>query len=144
MKSHCRPGNWGSGFYRVMPEPSEYVIVKHRYSGFMDTDLDLILRSLGIRTIALVGVATNVCVESTARDGYQKGYYVIMLEDCVATMSKAEHEATLTNIRNFFGVVASSQELVEAWQVAGKTVSSSVSGHPKPARDGHLKTGHLR
>ncbi len=116
VNRHCRPGSWGADFYKVLPEPGEPVIVKHRYSGFMDTDLDLILRSKGIRTIALVGVATNVCVESTARDGYQKGYYVVVVEDCVGTLSKEAQQASLDNVRGFFGVVSNSKELEKAWR----------------------------
>ncbi|MBW1799542.1 MAG: cysteine hydrolase [Deltaproteobacteria bacterium] len=63
-RRHCRPGTWGSDFYRVKPQPNDYVVIKHRHSAFIDTDLELVLRSRGIETIVLTGIATNVCVES--------------------------------------------------------------------------------
>jgi ureidoacrylate peracid hydrolase len=115
----CRKGSWGSRFYAVAPEPGEIVVTKHRYSAFADTNLDLILRSVGIRTLIMTGVATNACVESTARDGFMKDYYIVFLSDCTATSSQEDHEATLRNINTYFGVVADSSELVNIWQKAG-------------------------
>ena len=63
----CRKGTWGADFYGVAPEPGETVVQKHRYSGFIGTDLDLILRSTGRRVLVMTGIATNGCVEATAR-----------------------------------------------------------------------------
>ncbi|MBV9120789.1 MAG: cysteine hydrolase [Chloroflexi bacterium] len=124
----CFPNSWGADWYegfepRLGPEWSpathEYVVTKHRYSGFLDTDLDLILRSHRIETIIMTGEATNVCVESTARDGYMRDYNVIFTSDCTAAHSEAEHEAALHNIRIHFGRVVSSKEIVAAWQALG-------------------------
>ncbi len=93
------------------------MVKKHRYSAFVDTDLDLVLRSLGVKTLIMTGVATNVCVESTARDGCFHDYYVVFLSDCTATNDgPAAQEATLENMRRHFGVVASADEVVAAWQ----------------------------
>jgi len=118
----CREGSWGARFYAVAPELGEVIVTKHRYSAFADTDLDLILRSTGIRTLIMTGVATNACVESTARDGFMKDYYIVFLSDCTATSTLEDHEATLRNISTYFGVVAASNELVSVWQ---KTVKRS-------------------
>jgi ureidoacrylate peracid hydrolase len=115
----CRPGSWGAEFYRVEPAPGEAIITKHRYSAFVNTDLELILRSSGIETVIMTGVATNVCVESTARDAFMRDYYVVMVDDCSAAYSPAKHEATLTNIRDQFGVVVKSGEIFEVWQRTG-------------------------
>lgn len=120
---HCRPGSWGAEFYRVTPEPDDFIVTKHRHSAFIDTDLELVLRSVGIRTIVLTGIATNVCVESTARDGFMKDYYVVLVKDCTAAWSKREHEAALFNIGTYFGAVASSQEIAETWQTTRKAGS---------------------
>lgn len=111
-----RPGSWGAEFYRVTPEPEDCVVTKHRYTAFLDTDLDVILRSQGIRTVVLAGCATSVCVESTARDAFNKDYYVVVLSDCVAAYTLQMHEASLTVLGEFFGAVASSQEVLEAWR----------------------------
>ena len=112
----CQEGTFGVEFYRVEPEPGEPIVVKHRYSAFVDTDLQLILRSKGITGVLLTGVATNVCVESTARDAYMRDYYVTFVADCSATYDRAKHEATLRNMADHFGVVATADELIAAWQ----------------------------
>jgi nicotinamidase-related amidase len=112
----CVEGTWGTELYRVEPEPGEPIVIKHRYSAFVDTDLQLILRSRGITSLILTGVATNVCVESTARDAYMRDYYVTFVDDCSAAYDQAKHDATLRNMADHFGVVATSGEIMEAWQ----------------------------
>jgi ureidoacrylate peracid hydrolase len=114
----CREGSWGGDFYEVGPAPGELVIGKHRYSGFVNTDLDLILRSNGIRTIVVAGVATNVCVESTARDGFMRDYYVVVPSDGSAAYRPERHAAALENIVNSFGVVATVDEIAAIWSRA--------------------------
>ncbi len=118
-KGTTRRGEWGADFYEgFAPDPSQYdecVVEKHRASAFIDTDLDLMLRSRNIRTLLMTGIATNVCVESTARDGAMKDYFVVMIDDCCATGHRHLHEATLETFRRHFGDVATSQELVDAW-----------------------------
>ena len=108
----CRPDSWGSYFFNVEPKQGDCIVTKHRYSAFIGTDLDLILKSQGIMYILVTGVATNVCVESTARDGYHRDYNVILIEDCCGAYDEDEHAATLNNIRKFFGTVTTSKMLV--------------------------------
>ena len=110
----CAPDSWGSNFYNVAPKEGDCIVTKHRYSAFIGTDLDLILKSQGIEYILVTGVATNVCVESTARDGYHRDYNVILIEDCCGAFDKAEHAATLNNISKFFGTVTTAEELIAA------------------------------
>ncbi|MBW2063453.1 MAG: cysteine hydrolase [Deltaproteobacteria bacterium] len=112
----CAPDSWGSDFYLVSPREGDCVVTKHRYSAFVGTDLDLILRSRGIENIIVTGVATNVCVETTARDGFNHDYNVVLLDDCCGAFDQAEHEATLNNIRKFFGTVSDSITLIEVFQ----------------------------
>ena len=112
----CQAGSWGAEFYRVEPDADEPIVLKHRYSGFVDTNLELILRSRGIKTLVVTGVATNVCVESTARDAYMRDYYVVLVDDCSATYDPAKHAATLANIADHFGVVVRSDEIFDAWR----------------------------
>ena len=114
----CQVGSWGGELYRVEPAPGEPLVAKHRYSGFVDTELDLILRSRGIKTLVVTGVATNVCVESTARDAYMRDYYVVLVDDCTAAYSPAKHAATLENIGDHFGLIAPFVDVVEAWRPA--------------------------
>lgn len=112
----CEPGGWGGDFYHVRPRPDEVIVTKHRYGAFESTDLDLVLRSRGIRTVVMTGVATNVCVETTARQAFLRDYYVVFTRDCTATYTKAEHDATLHNIDQFFGQVVTADEVIACWQ----------------------------
>jgi ureidoacrylate peracid hydrolase len=112
----CEPDSWGGSFYGgVEPVEGEPVVIKHRSSAFHSTDLDLILRSHGIRSLILTGVATDVCVESTARNGFFNDYYIILVSDCCATYSVEDHEHTLKTIDRYFGQVISSKEIIKCW-----------------------------
>lgn len=113
----CRKGSWGAGFYEVAPLPEEIVVNKHRYSAFINTRLDSVLRSLRIETLIMTGVSTNVCVESTARDGFMLDYHIVLAEDACASYSRAAHEMTLENMKGYFGVVASAAEVEENWNI---------------------------
>jgi ureidoacrylate peracid hydrolase len=124
----CFPGSWGADFYpgfepRVTsdwaPGSHEYVVTKHRYSGFVGTDLDLVLRSQGVRTVIMTGEATNVCVETTARDAYMRDYYVAFVSDCTAAGVRGAHDATLYTMGKHFGRVLTSEEIVATWKGLG-------------------------
>ncbi len=124
----CFPNSWGADWYdgfepllgeEWSPDSHEYVVTKHRYSGFWDTDLDLILRSHGIKSLIMTGEATNVCVETTARDGYMRDYSIVFVSDGTASTNKDAHEATLYNMRTHFGLVVDSHEIVSAWRAMG-------------------------
>jgi ureidoacrylate peracid hydrolase len=91
----CLPNSWGAEFYEVEPKTTDCIVTKHRYSAFTGTDLNLILRSKGIETLLLSGVVTNVCVETTARDGFNLDYHVILVEDCCGAYVPEEHASTL-------------------------------------------------
>jgi ureidoacrylate peracid hydrolase len=112
----CRERTWGAEFYDgIAPLPSERVVIKHRYSAFINTDLNTVLKACGIQSILVCGVATNVCVETTARDGYMYDYYVTMIDNCSAAYDAKLHMSTLENIRRHFGLVASSHQIIESW-----------------------------
>ena len=90
----------------LQPTPDDIVLNKTRYSGFYGTQLDQILRARRIRNLLFVGIATNVCVESTLRDAYFLEYFPILIED--ATMQGGPPElqtATVYNVEKFFGWV---------------------------------------
>jgi ureidoacrylate peracid hydrolase len=112
----CEPNAWNGDFYEIKPLPDEAIVTKHRYGAFESTDLDLVLRSQGIRTVVMTGVATNVCVETTARQAFLRDYYVVFTSDCTATYDSADHEATLRNIDAYFGEVVSATQVQACWQ----------------------------
>ncbi len=117
-KIACEKGTWGADFYPdIRPAPGEKVVEKRRYSSFSETNLEAVLRELGVRTLVLTGVATNLCVETTARDGFLRGYYIVCARDCMATNHGSNiHEGALVNLDGFFGQVVSSEHLLEAWK----------------------------
>jgi len=109
-------GTWGWGFVEgLSPKENEIVVTKHRFNAFSDTELDLILRSKGVKTLILTGFATNVCVETTARDGFIRDYHIIVIKDCVASYIKHLHEAALENIDRYFGEIVSSKDAISCW-----------------------------
>jgi ureidoacrylate peracid hydrolase len=102
---------------------TDFVIEKRRYSAFYATDLELLLRNLGVDTLVIAGVATNVCCESTTRDAYFRDFKVIFLEDGNGTIPLADagwgaytpdevQRYTLTNISTFYGEVAPIAEVI--------------------------------
>jgi ureidoacrylate peracid hydrolase len=109
----CMEGTWGAGFFVLGPAPEELIVTKHHFSAFHGTPLDSLLRSRGIRTLVVTGVATNVCVDSTLRDGFFLGYHIVLVEDCVGSNSKAGHEGTLATVRNNIGTVVARSRVIE-------------------------------
>jgi ureidoacrylate peracid hydrolase len=92
----------------LKPHPGDIVLHKTRYSGFFNSQLDSVLRSRGIRNIVFVGIATNVCVESTLRDGFFLEYFGIVLEDATHQAGpEFVQQAAIYNIETFFGWVSS-------------------------------------
>jgi ureidoacrylate peracid hydrolase len=91
-------GAWGSQIVQdVAPADGDIVIEgKRGLDTFASTNLDFILRSKGIKNVALGGFLTNCCVESTMRSAYEKGFNVFTLTDCVAATSQAEHDNAIS------------------------------------------------
>lgn len=91
----------------LTPQPGDIVLPKPRYSGFFNTALDSMLRSRGIRHLVFTGIATNVCVESTLRDGFFLEYFGIVLEDATYQAGPLfVQQAAIFNIETFFGWVS--------------------------------------
>ena len=101
-------GTWDYALVDALrPEPGDIVLGKPRYSGFYNTQLDSLLRAAGIRTLVFTGIATNVCVESTLRDGYHREYFGIVLADATHQAGpRSLHDGALANIETFFGWVS--------------------------------------
>lgn len=103
----------------LTPQPDDIVLPKSRYSGFFNTPLDSILRSRGIRHLVFTGIATNVCVESTLRDGFFLEYFGVVLEDATHQAGPAfAQQAALFNIETFFGWVSDVSTFCQALQPA--------------------------
>ncbi len=101
-------GGWDYAIVDALaPHPGDIVLPKTRYSAFFNSALDSTLRSRGIRNIVFVGIATNVCVESTLRDGFHLEYFGVMLEDATHHLGPDFiQQATIYNVEKFFGWVS--------------------------------------
>jgi nicotinamidase-related amidase len=125
-----REGTPGVELYpEIDARPTDRLIHKRRYSAFFGTDLDLLLRSLGVEVLIVGGVATNVCCDSTIRDAFFRNYKPIVLSDGNATLGLPDtgwgeltaeqvHAATLSTVSVFFGEVASVADVVERVRAA--------------------------
>jgi len=130
-RSICRTGTPGADYHPdFRPEAGDIDVVKHRYSAFVGTSLELRLRALGIQTLVMTGTATNICVESTLRDAFQRDLYIVLVDDCTGTDSEELHQGTLANVRSNFGLVASSDEVVQSWQASGWTCRTTKKHAP--------------
>jgi ureidoacrylate peracid hydrolase len=97
----------------LTPGRGDIVLYKHRYSGFYGTDLDAILRNLGVRYLIFTGCTTSICVESTVRDAMFRDYHCLVLADCMAEpigneLPRSNHEASLLVMQAGFGWVSDS------------------------------------
>ena len=98
----------------LIPDSADIHVAKYRMSGFWDTPLDSILRNLGVTTLLFAGVNLDQCVLCTLQDANFLGYDCILLEDCCATTSPDYCvSATLYNVRQCFGFVASAKSLFD-------------------------------
>ena len=109
-------GTWGAQIIDDLAPAEGDILIegKRGLDTFASTNLDFILRSKGITTIALGGFLTNCCVESTMRSGYENGYKVITLSDCVAATSVEEHQNAITYDYPMFSTPMNSEEFVNA------------------------------
>ena len=101
-------------FYEIVPQPGDMVIPKYKYSGFVSTYLDQYLRSKGIDKLILTGLSTNVCIESTARDGFMREYYILIPSDLTEGTSNEAKKWSLQNLGMFFAEIVSSNEILAA------------------------------
>ncbi|HEX2878988.1 MAG TPA: isochorismatase family cysteine hydrolase [Polyangiaceae bacterium] len=103
----------------LQPAPGETVIDKPGKGSFYATDLDMVLRTRGIRNLVLTGITTDVCVHTTMRDANDRGYECLILGDCCAATDTGNHAAALKMVtmqNGVFGAVSTSAALIEALQ----------------------------
>jgi ureidoacrylate peracid hydrolase len=109
-------GSWDAAVVdELKPQPGDVVIGKSRYSGFRGTSLDVVLKTYNIKYLIFTGIATNVCVESTLRDGYFLDYWPILVSDGTNNAGPPfTQQATLWNIEALFGWVTTTNDIVKA------------------------------
>src|SRR4029079_18891738 len=123
-------GTWGAAIVDdLAPGPDDIVIEgKRGLDTFASTNLDFILRSKGIQTIVLGGFLTNCCVESTMRSGYENGYRVLTITDCVAATSQAEHDTSIACDCPMFSLPVAADVVIAAFH--GEVGRDSAASEP--------------
>ncbi len=101
---HAVKGTWGAEVIdELRPAEGDYVVEKRRYSAFFETGLDMLLRELGVDTVVLTGLHTNMCVKHTAADAFYRGYGIVVLSDCVQAFTQEDHEWGLKYMERVYG-----------------------------------------
>ncbi len=98
----------------LAPRDDELVIDKNTSSAFNSTGIEWLLRNMGIETLVVAGMATDMCVETTSRDAADRGFNVIIAEDASATFFDRHHRAALSGFARVFGQVWSTQRILAA------------------------------
>lgn len=121
-------GDWDYDLVdQLQPLPGDIVLPKPRYSGFFNTQLDSLLRSYGIHHLVFTGIATNVCVESTLRDGFFLEYFGVVLEDATHQAGPDfAQKAAIYNIETFFGWVSNVNSFCDAVGYSEQPLSKSA------------------
>jgi len=102
----------------LTPKAEDHVLYKHRFSGFYETELDSILKRLGVKYLIFTGCTTSVCIESTIRDARFRDYPSVLLADCTGepignNLVRSNHEASLLTIQALFGWVSNSNAFIK-------------------------------
>ncbi|MCX5513117.1 cysteine hydrolase [Kaistia algarum] len=112
---HGTEGTWATEIIDDLGARADEIhVIKHRYSSFFQTDLDLVLKDMLVDQLVVFGVVTNICVRSTVHDAFFNGYEVVVPRDCCAATGPREQESTLYDIATHFGVVSDSASVVAA------------------------------
>lgn len=99
-------GSWDADIIdELAPEPDDVIIDKNRFDAFLYTDLEVVLRALGVRRLLVTGVVTSICVESTVRSAQQRDFTVHVAEDCTSAPAD-QHQAALDVMAYIFATVA--------------------------------------
>lgn len=120
--------SWGAQFVpELAPRADDVVVAKHRRSGFLHTDLEMILRASRRDVVLCVGMVTSACVISTALDAAQRDFYCYVVEDCVAAYDSGLHEAAMTVLRGQVAGTVQHTTVIDGWTSATQPVTLSDS-----------------
>jgi nicotinamidase-related amidase len=112
----------------IKPTQDEIVINKHTASIFIDTGFERMLRNADIDTVVFTGIATECGIESSARDAFNRGFYSVVISDCVSSPNKEGHNRSLENMKNLIAII-NSKELENIWSEAKKfSFTSEIRG----------------
>ena len=110
------PPEWSQLVPEIGPRDGDILITKHQWGAFYGTELDLQLRRRGVRTIVFCGIATNFGVESTARDGWERGYALLFAEDAMSGLAAEAHQFAISTIFPRLGRVRSTDQILSSFR----------------------------
>ncbi|HJT49085.1 MAG TPA: isochorismatase family cysteine hydrolase [Nitrososphaeraceae archaeon] len=111
----CIRGTWDAGIIdELKPSNMDHIVIKRRDSAFQDTEIEVWLKSIKVDTLIFCGIDTAVSVESSLRDGFNRGYDVILISDATTSISKEKYESTLDNVKGYYGLVMHSKEFIQS------------------------------
>ncbi|MCZ2414623.1 MAG: cysteine hydrolase [Burkholderiales bacterium] len=109
-------GSWGAEILpELRPRPDDLVISKRRFDAFYQTDLELLLRCWGVKTIIFAGVVADVCVETSLRSAYVRDFDVVVARECVAAWADEDMLSTVAAVQGHFGVCWTNAQIVNAF-----------------------------
>ncbi|HEY5586059.1 MAG TPA: isochorismatase family cysteine hydrolase [Ruminiclostridium sp.] len=110
---HCFDGSWdGEIIDELKPDEDDFIVKKHRFSAFYNTQLEDVLRELAIETLVVAGIATNVCVESTIRDAFYRDFNVFVPRETTASYTLEQEQGALGNFEFAFARVNSLEQML--------------------------------
>ena len=115
----CIRGTWDARIIdELKPANTDHIVIKRRDSAFQDTEIEVWLKSIKVDTLVFCGIDTAVSVESSLRDGFNRGYDIILISDATISISKKKYESTLDNVKEYYGLVMDSKEFIHYVQMS--------------------------
>jgi ureidoacrylate peracid hydrolase len=108
----CVRGTWDAKIVdEVKPTNKDHVVIKRRDSAFQDTETEVWLNSLQVNTLIFCGIDTSICVETSLRDGFNRGYDVILISDATASTNFRHYKTTIEHVKEYYGLVMTAKEM---------------------------------
>lgn len=116
----------------MAPKPGDYTLFKPRFSAFFQTELDLMLRRLGVNTLLLTGTTTPNCIRTTCYDGISLDYNIVILTDCCSSNSEEIQQSNLRDMENIGAVLMTSEAFIQGG-LPGENLTAQVSAQAQEA-----------
>ena len=113
----CVRGTWDAKIVdEVKPTNKDHVVIKRRDSAFQDTETEVWLNSLKVNTLIFCGIDTSICVETSLRDGFNKGYDIMLISDATASANLRHYKTTIEHVKEYYGLVMKVKEIKEVME----------------------------
>jgi ureidoacrylate peracid hydrolase len=108
----CVRGTWDAKILdAIKPTNKDHIVIKRRDSAFQDTETEVWLNSLKVNTLIFCGIDTSICVETSLRDGFNRGYDVILISDATASSNIRHYKTTIEHVKEYYGLVLKAREM---------------------------------